>query len=79
MKAVPIGRNSRPARMHDEKGAIIVWRATDNAGTPPAADQGAVPEYRAGSAARFRTQAARPRTVVADWLGHDPAAGTAPQ
>ena len=53
-----------------ESGGVVVWRASDTAGTPPPELAKRFPGLVAGSAARLRMAGERPPAAVAHRLGH---------
>ena len=58
-----------------ETGGVVVWRASDTAGTPPADIAKRFPGLVSGSAARVRMVRQRPPAAAADRLGHRAAEG----
>ena len=57
-----------------EKGAIVIWTATDTGGHAAASAEGALPRHGAGSTALVRPLGAGPAAIAAHRLGDDPAA-----
>ena len=53
-----------------QTGGVVVWRASDTVGTPPAEIAQRFPRPRPGSAARVRLAGERPPALAADRLGH---------
>ncbi len=70
------GRPQLATRQDSNRKKARSWcgAATDNAGTPPPQVKAQFPEDRAGSAARLRSRAARPRAGAAHRLGRGAAA-----
>ncbi len=67
-----------PAKFN-ETGGVVVWRASDTAGTPPRRNRETISRPGAGSAARLRVAGDRPPAAAADRLGHRAAEGAVGQ